>query len=95
MRNLRTSTKKIKRTRFLKTTKKQATKNSVRCARLKQGSVQRHSMNRRVVFNLKMIAKRTVKTKKKGMKMALIKTRMMKMKVTIISDMLFVYLYSL
>jgi hypothetical protein len=95
LRNLRTSTKKIKRTRSLKTTKKQATKNSARCVKQKQGSALRHNMNRKADSNLMMIAKKTGRTKKKVMKMALIKTRMMTMKVTIISDMLFVYLYSL
>ena len=52
-------------------------------------------MNRKADSNLMMIAKKTGRTKKKVMKMALIKTRMMTMKVTIISDMLFVYLNSL
>jgi len=44
-------------------------------------------MNRKADFSLRMIVKKTGKTKKKEMRMALIRMRMMTMKVTIISDM--------
>ncbi len=75
--------------------KKRETKNSARCVKLKQDLVRRHNMNRRADSSQKTIVKKMEKTKRKETKMVLIKTRMMTMRVTIISDMLFVYLYSL
>lgn len=95
MKNLKTSTKRIKKTKYLKTMKKRETKNSARCAKPKQDLVLKHNMNKRADSSQKTIVKKTEKTKKKETKMVLIKTRMMTMRVTIISDMLFVYLYSL
>lgn len=75
--------------------KKRETKNSAKCARLKQDLARRHNMNRRADSSPKTIVRKTERTKRKETKMVLIKTRMMTMRVTIISDMLFVYLYSL
>jgi len=81
--------------KFSKMMRRQATKNSVKCVKQKQDSEQRPNMIRREDFNLRMIARKRVRMKKRATRTALIRMKMKTTKVTIISDMLFLYLYCL
>lgn len=86
MRKSRTNIKRIKRTRFSRMTRSQATKSLVRCAKLKLGLVQKLTTNKKEDFNPTTIVKKMETMMKKATKMVSIKMKMKTKKVTTISD---------